>query len=484
MKKVETHKKQRNAGMLLASIVLGLLLTQCAYFDPANPTDSPTSKPPTEKATQPSREPTWMIAVGGEGRDYAPSFYQTDDGYVVVGMSSSYGLGDGGGNQGGSHDFLAIKLDHFGNLVWSTTIGGPEDERGSYSVRQTSDEGFLLTGTTMSFGAGRTDIFLVKLASDGHFDWSLAIGGPGSETGMTTLEMDNGFIVLGSTDSFGAGKKDLLAVRLRSDGTIAWSKTYGGIADDIGSGVAVVNDNFVIGGTMWSFGAGEADAGLIMIDGSGNVIWGKTIGGEAGEGINWDGVRTSRDGGFFFGDKTGSFGAKGGGALFSVKLRPNGNLEWSTMLDGPGEDAGWTMNETGDGFIAGGKITLQPNGGNVLFMKFDPQGKLVWSRNFGAEGLDEIEEIKMSGEGFVMSGVTRMTDPAGDFLIARVNSDGFIGGNSDMITAFESRSVTSIAPKVTPFSPKVSDVTTLISVMEVVPTITNPNVQIHVLSRN
>ena len=484
MKRAETHIKERYTGMLLAMIVFGLVLTQCVFFDSTNPIVSTTTNSTAEKVTQPPREPAWMVAIGGGGRDYAPSFCQTDDGYVVVGMSSSYGLGDGGGNQGGSHDFLAIKLDDFGNLVWSTTIGGPEDERGSYSVSQTMDGGFLLVGTTKSFGAGRTDIFLVKLASDGHFEWSLVIGGSGSETGMTALETGDGFMVLGSTDSFGAGKKDLLAVRLTSGGAIIWSKTYGGIADDVGSGIAAVNENFVIGGTIWSFGAGEADAGLIMIDGSGNVIWGKTIGGEAGEGINWDGVRISRDGGIFFGEKTGSFGAKGGGALFGVKLRPNGNLEWSTMIDGPGEDAGWTMNETEDGFIASGKITLQPNGGDILFVKFDKQGKLLWSRIFGAEGLDEIEEIKMSGEGYVMSGVTRMTDPAGDFLIARVNSDGFIGGSSDPITAFEPRSINSVVPKVTPFSPKVSDVSTLISVMEVMPTITHPIVQIHFLSRN
>ena len=83
-------------------------------------------------------------------------------------MSSSFGLGDGGGNQGGSHDFLAVKLDAFGNPMWSKTIGGPEDERGSYSVNQTLDEGLLLTGTTRSFGAGKTDIFIVKLTSEGN----------------------------------------------------------------------------------------------------------------------------------------------------------------------------------------------------------------------------------------------------------------------------------------------------------------------------
>lgn len=427
-------------------------------------------------------ESYWMVAIGGEGRDYAPSILPVEDGIVAVGMTSSYGLGDGGGNQGGSHDFMAVQLGFQGNLIWATTIGGPDDERGSYSVRPTLDGGFLLTGTSRSFGAGKTDLFIVKLDSEGRHLWSKAIGGPGSEGGMTTLEVPDGFITIGDTDSFGAGKKDLLVVRLNIDGTVNWAKTYGGAEDDVGSGIARVGENFVIGGTIWSFGAGEADSGLIKIDPQGNVIWAKTIGGEKGEGINWDGVRHTRDGGFAFGDKTGSYGAKGGGAIFGIKLDDTGNLEWSTMVDGPQEDAGWTMNESRDGFIAGGKLTLPEKGGDIIMIKFSTDGKLVWARIFGEAGLDELEEIRPFEGGFLMAGVTRMVDPAGDFLVARVNSDGFIGGSVDPISEIELRSSTAITPEVAVFKPEMSDVSAIIEVVDVQPVVTHPDVQIHRIS--
>jgi len=458
-----------------------LLFTSCNLPKIQTPSSVEINKKP--EIQQPSTDDNWIMSIGGEGRDYAPSFCVTDDGFVVVGMTSSYGLGNGGGNLDGSHDFLAIKINNSGEVIWSITIGGADDERGSYSVQQTSDQGFLLTGTTKSFGAGRTDIFIVKLKGNGVFEWSKVIGGTGGEGGMTTLETVNGFITVGDTDSYGAGKKDLLVVKLNSDGEIDWAKAYGGIEDDVGSGISAVNDGYILGGTIWSFGAGEADSGLLKIDHNGDVIWGKTVGGLRGEGINWDGVRVTSDGGYAFGDKTTSFGAKGNGALFGVKLTPHGELVWSTMVDGPGEDVGWTMNETGDGYIAGGKLTIPEKGGDVLIVKFDRNGKFLWSRIFGGAGLDEIEEIKPVGNGYVMAGVTRMIDPAGDFLFAKINFDGYIGSDADPITSLDPRSVLSISPIVSDFSPKVTDVSSLLSINNVNPTVMSPSLQIHDIGR-
>ncbi len=476
------NEKSIRALIIFLWLPLILLFTSCTLPTTA-PTPSNVEKNKIQEPQQPAYDDYWILSIGGEGRDYAPSFCVTDDGFVVVGMTSSYGHGNGGGNLDGSHDFLAIKINHSGEVIWSRTIGGVDDERGSYSVQQTSDQGFLLTGTTKSFGAGRTDILIVKLNVNGDFEWSKAIGGIGGDGGMTTLETGDGFITVGDTDSYGAGKQDLLVVKLKPNGELAWAKAYGGIEDDVGSGIAAISDGYIFGGTTWSFGAGEADAGLIKIDLDGNVLWGKTIGGLRGEGINWDGIRVTKDGGFAFGDKTSSFGAKGNGALFGVKLTPQGELVWSTMVDGPGEDVGWTMNETSDGFIAGGKLTIPEKGGDVLIVKFDRNGKFLWSRIFGGAGLDEIEEIKPVGNGYVMAGVTRLIDPAGDFLFAKINSDGFVGSDSDPVTPLDPRSILSISPVVSDFSPKVTEVSSLLSVVSVNPTVISPDLQVHVIGK-
>lgn len=461
-------------------IIALVFFTSCNLPQPETPTDNQTVQ--ATAIPQAPAETYWMVTLGGAGRDYATSLIPIEDGFVVAGMTSTYGLGDGGANLGGSHDFMAVKLDRDGNLVWATTIGGSEDERGSYSVRPTADGGFLLTGTTRSFGAGQTDILVVKLDANGEHVWSRAIGGPGSEGGMTTLELEDGLIVMGDTDSIGAGNKDLLVVRLSGSGEIEWAKSYGGPNDDVASGIARTGDGYIIGGTIWSFGAGQADSGLIKIDAQGNVIWALTIGGDQGEGINWDGVRITGRGGIAFGDKTGSFGAQGGGAIFGIELDRDGNLIWSTMIDGPLEDAGWTMTETEDGFIAGGKLGLPEHGGDIVFVKFSPSGELQWSRIFGEAGLDEIEEIRPMGDGFIMAGVARLVEPNGDFLVAWVNADGFVGGGSDPISAIEFRSVAAITPEIAAFSPAVNPAAAAISIQSLAPTVTHPAVELNVIA--
>ena len=152
-----------------------------------------------EVSTPISDVPCWIVAMGGDGRDYAPSLVPTEDGYVAVGMTTSYGLGTGTNNLDGIHDFMAVRLNKKGELIWSTVIGGPEDERGSFSVTPTKDEGFILTGTTRSYGSGNADIFVVKLDAQGGLAWARAIGGAGQETGKTTLELNDGYMTVGDT---------------------------------------------------------------------------------------------------------------------------------------------------------------------------------------------------------------------------------------------------------------------------------------------
>ncbi|GEM_PF-1154916 len=431
----------------------------------------------------PASGPNWILAIGSGGRDYAPSVAVMPDGYAAVGMTTSYGLGSGSDNLNGSHDFLAVRLGKNGDLIWSTVIGGAEDERGSFSVTPTSDSGFLLTGTTKSFGSGGADIFVVKLDARGRLKWARTIGGSGQETGKTTLEVDGGYISLGDTGSAGAGKMDLLAVKYDFDGNIIWAHAIGGTEDEKGAGISKIDGGYIIGGTIWSYGAGGADGCFIKIDDSGNVLWSKAVGGSGDEGINWDGVRVLSDGGFVLGEGTTSYGAKKQ-AICCMRLNPDCSIRWALMIDGPRDDAGWTMNKTPDGYIAGGKYDIAGNGGDIVYLKLDENGDFLWARTLGTARLDEIEEILPADNGYIMSGVTRLAEPNGDFLIAKVGTDGFVGGDTDPVQELIPASVTAVDPEVTPFSPVQTDVSSLINIIAVSPNVETPDLEINVIYRN
>jgi hypothetical protein len=88
--------------------------------------------------------------------DWPVSIQQTRDaGYTIISSTASYGSG--------KRDMLLIKIDSIGNKLWDKTFGGSDDDTGA-SVQQTSDDGYILAGTTSSFGAEGRDAWLIKVA--------------------------------------------------------------------------------------------------------------------------------------------------------------------------------------------------------------------------------------------------------------------------------------------------------------------------------
>jgi len=80
-----------------------------------------------------------------------------------------------------------------------------------------------------------------------------------------------------------------------------------------------------------------------------------------------------------------------------------------------------------------------------------------------------------------MAGVTRMANQEGDFLIAKVDLNGFVGGDSDPITPLNVRSIKAITPTIIDFVPSVTDISSQISIVPITPTVTTPAIQIHII---
>lgn len=109
-------------------------------------------------------ESAWAKTFGGSDYDYADSVQQTaDGGYIVGGITSSFGAGN--------DDFLVLKIDLNGNITWSKTFGGIYKDYAE-SIQQTSDGGCILAGYTRSFGVGESDLLILKLNSNGDIPGS------------------------------------------------------------------------------------------------------------------------------------------------------------------------------------------------------------------------------------------------------------------------------------------------------------------------
>jgi hypothetical protein len=216
----------------------------------------------------------WSRTYGGGLADCIFAMIKTNDGgYALAGFASSFGAGD--------EDFWLIKTDSNGNMLWNATYGGSLSNDEAWSLVQTSDGGYAVAGYTNSFGAGGRDFWLVKTDSAGNLQWSRTYGGANDDWAYSIVQTDDGgYVLAGYTKSFGAGGRDFWLVKTDSDGNIQWNKTYGGASDDEARSLIRTSDGgYALVGYTYSFGVGNANGWLIKTDGSGNMLWNRTYGG-------------------------------------------------------------------------------------------------------------------------------------------------------------------------------------------------------------
>ncbi len=207
----------------------------------------------------------WSKTFGDTYDDRGYSVVQTvDGGYVITGYKGIY--------YNYNYDVWLIKTDANGNEEWNKTFGGSDPDWG-YSVVQTNDAGFIITGYTQSFGSGARDVWLIKTDENGSEEWNKTFGGSTHDEGFSVQQTyEGGFIITGYTQSYGAGSADVLLLKTDALGNEQWNKTFGGSSSDEGNSVVqIADDGFIIIGRTSSYGAGSADVWLIKTDEEGNV---------------------------------------------------------------------------------------------------------------------------------------------------------------------------------------------------------------------
>ncbi|MCP4704907.1 MAG: T9SS type A sorting domain-containing protein [candidate division Zixibacteria bacterium] len=328
-----------------------------------------------------SQDLVWSTNYGGNYNDEAYSGVPTtDDCIAIIGSTYSNGAGE--------FDFYLLKVNSAGDTVWCRTYGGADTEYG-YDIKQTYDDGYILVGSTQSFGSGGSDIYMIRTDSEGNKLWDKTYGGVTKDEGYSVeITSDKGFIICGNTDSYGAGYSDLYLIKTDSLGDTLWTRTFGGSGGESGVSVKQLSDDSYIAiGSTGSFGTGYSSLYVVKTTADGDSLWAKTYGGTRAD-FGSD-IAIAFDGGLLLSGWTASYGA-GFYDGYLVKTDADGNFQWSFAYGGAKEDRIYSVQQAMDGgyILTGIKEGSGSSLMDIYVIKTDPTGNPIWERTYGGSKSD------------------------------------------------------------------------------------------------
>ena len=311
--------------------------------------------------------------------------------------------------------------------IWLHSWGGVLEDRIT-NVDLDGDGNIYVAGGTSSFGAGNTDILVLKYSSDGILQWSKTWGGVNYDNaGDFTVSSNGDLYVTGETESYGAGNKDVLLLKYDSEGTLLWQRTWGGSGHDRGYGIALDSDeNIFITGIELNYGAGWWDVFLLKYDSSGSILWQKAWGGtdyEYGSSIAFDSF-----GNIYVSGGTASYGHQGGYDALLLKYNSSGVLQWQKIWGGTGSDQGGNivLDSESSIYFSVGQNSYGAGQNDMALLKLNSSGTLVWSKAWGGQYDDggSAAWIDLSGNLWILGGTTSFGSGASDAFMLKCNPDG------------------------------------------------------------
>ena len=357
---------------------------------------------------------TWSQTYGGTGSDIPHSLITTaDGGYVLAGETGSFGAGH--------KDFWLIKTDISGNVEWNQTYGGLGYER-AYGLVATSDGGYALIG----------DNLLVKTDEFGDMEWNQTYGGGSTDFVLSLVEVsDGGYAIAGFTYSFGAGGQDCWLVKTDAAGNAEWNQTYGGAGDDRAHTLIKADDGgYVLAGTTRSYGAGNFDFWVVKTDANGTMQWNQTYGKTTYE-YGYSIVKTF-DEGYAIAGFTGYTDSIEGEKydFWLVKIDEFGAMQWNQTYGGEGDDRVYSLVATSDGgyLLVGGTMSFGAGNMDSWLVKTDSMGNMEWNRTYGGAGADAARSVVETDDGgYAFVGETGSFGAGGsDFWLVKTDETGYV----------------------------------------------------------
>ncbi len=420
----------------------------------------------------------WQKCLGGSFKDFGNAIQQNSNvvkavGYVVVGGAGSMDGQVSGGPGGG--DAWVVQLDNVGNIIWQKPLGGSAYDH-AYAVRQTTDGGYVVAGETNSNDGdvtgshGGVDAWVVKLDAMGNISWQKALGGSDYDPAYAVRQTtEGGYIVAGSTLSNDGdvsgnhGNWDVWIVKLDDMGNILWQRALGGSQLDEAKAIQQTTDGgYVVAGLTQSNDGdvsgqhGSVDAWVVKLDDSGSITWQKPLG---GSNVDWaHAVQQTTDGGYVVAGASNSndgdvSGNHGDYDAWCVKLDAMGNITWQKALGGSDRDRAYAVQQTTDGgyVVAGeahsndGDVSGNHGAPDLWAVKLDAMGNLSWQKAMGGTDGENANAVQQTTDGgYILAGTTGGSNDGdvfgnhgfADLWVVKLDNQG-VGLEEPAMTSFQ-----------------------------------------------
>jgi gliding motility-associated-like protein len=368
----------------------------------------------------------WAQHYGGSKVDIPFSIKFTSDGGTIVAGYTDSKNGDVKLQPTREYwDLWVLKLDKCGSVQWEKSLGGTGYES-ARDIEQTADGGYIVLGETNSTDGdvpsgygGTKDIWLLKFTAAGTVQWQKRIGGTGLDIGNhITIASDGGYLIAASSSSndgdihanHGIGYTDGVLIKTDANGTVLWSKCFGGTKNEELLDIEIINGKIFAAGYANSTDGDippnqkNYDVWLLALDANGNKIFSKIYGGSQNDvaysmtkgadgSLTLAGYTTSTDG-----DVSG---AKGSQDYWIINVSQSGKLNWQKVLGGSDADyANTIITDKDSSYIIGGisyssdkDVTGAKGDGDYWVVKLSAAGNIVWKKNWGGSKNDNLRSI-------------------------------------------------------------------------------------------
>jgi hypothetical protein len=360
----------------------------------------------------------WVRHIGTPSIDYGYSIKQTlDGGFILTGVTHSSGSGD----------VYLLKTNADGDSIWSRTYGGPEEDVGKY-VNVCDDGGYVVVGYTYSYGSGQSDLYLIRTDAVGDTLWTRVYGGTGYDEGTSVTETDEGgFIATGYANSWWI-RNEAWVVKTDSNGDSVWTRRFQTVNNTYAHEVVETTlggQTYSVGGTCrWLYRSN--DFYLIRMEQDGDTLWTRSYGSTGWE--DCYGLDRTDDLGFFLAGRTNSMGAAAWD-FYIVRADAGGDSLWHRVCDTSGYDYAYSIKETPDGgCIAVGDTDYGPSTSNAYIVKLDAAGDTLWTRIYGSGSSDKAHEVQVTPDGgYIIGGWGYDSSGGGyDFMLIRMGPEASV----------------------------------------------------------